>query len=172
LGAQIQFNVEYVPLEDRLRLRIRKDEAEYMVWLTRRYTKLLLGVLDKVSGTEYATDGSVSAKQAAKSFQRDAALEGADFKTKYQETASEHPLGDVPVLLQKITYTTAENGMVKFSLSPHEGKGININLSQDVVFLLLQLLQQAVEKAEWGFVVTDTSSAVTVEGLGTNRLIH
>jgi hypothetical protein len=159
--------VEYVSQEDRLRLRIRKDKAEFMVWLTRRYTKLLLGVLEKVGGTVQITDGSASAKKAAKNFQRDAALEGADFKTEYQETATEHPLGEEPVLVSRITYSVAENGAVRLTLTSPEGKSVNTNITQDMVFILIQLLEQAAKKAEWGLVVAGIFSAGAAEGSNT-----
>ncbi len=43
-----QINISYVPVEDRLMMRINtKQGIEYRVWLTRRFTGILIGLLTK-----------------------------------------------------------------------------------------------------------------------------
>jgi hypothetical protein len=164
LTAQFQFNVEYVPLEDRLRLRIRMGEAEFLLWLTRRYTGLLLGVLEKVGDAPQTTDGTERTRQAVNAFQRDAALDGADFKTAYRETATEHPLGEEPILAARISYATAENGSVKLTLGPEAGQSITINMGRDMAFILIRMLQQAALKAQWALGAAGDSSGIIHEG--------
>jgi hypothetical protein len=159
VAALIQFNVEYVSVEDRLRLRMRHGDTEFLLWLTRRYTKLLLNVLEKIAGAAPATDGSELAKQAAKEFQRDAALEDADFETAYEETATEHPLGEAPLLLSRVTYAIADNGQVKLTLAAQDEKSVNANLSPKMLHILSAMLLQAAKKAEWGLEVEGAAGA-------------
>ncbi|OOZ38170.1 hypothetical protein BOW53_16385 [Solemya pervernicosa gill symbiont] len=165
----MQFKAEYISLEDRLRLRIRKGETEFLVWLTRRYTKLLLEVLEKVSdATEDKTEESEQKKEAVaterkkeaiKSFKRAAALKEADFKTKYKETPAERPLGEQPMLVSRINYSAEEDGKVKLNLISPEGKSVNINITQEIVFMLIKLLGETSEKAEWG--LGDRAASIT-----------
>ncbi|QKQ26673.1 hypothetical protein [Candidatus Reidiella endopervernicosa] len=68
MESMMQFKAEYISLEDRLRLRIRKGETEFLVWLTRRYTRLLLEVLEKVGdATDDKTEESSKKRSSLQS---------------------------------------------------------------------------------------------------------
>jgi hypothetical protein len=56
---------------------------------------------------------------------------------------------------------------VRLTLTSPEGKSVNTNITQDMVFILIQLLEQAAKKAEWGLVVAGIFSAGAAEGSNT-----
>ena len=51
-NAIAQFNIQFDATEDRLQLRVLStDDSEVRIWLTRRYVRLLLPVLQEQAGT-------------------------------------------------------------------------------------------------------------------------
>ncbi|PLY12425.1 MAG: hypothetical protein C0631_16920 [Sedimenticola sp.] len=147
-----QLNIQYQPGEDRLALRIRfGDDSEINLWLTRRYSKLLLSVLDSITHGGQPAEGAVSrqAQKAINEFQREAATSNADFSTEYKENASSHPLGKELVLVTRIQYTRLKEEMIKLTLGTDTDKNINLNLSQKLLHTLAKLIQVGAEKAEW-----------------------
>ena len=143
-----QINVKYDAAEDRLLLRLRMDEkSEIRTWLTRRYTKLMLMVLEQLTSEGEGSQDAIDA--AMKEMKRDAALAGADFKTDYQSGAEEFPLGEEPVLVTRISYKALEAGNTALALGMANKKNINLNLNRNLLFVLIQLLRQGAQKAEW-----------------------
>ncbi|OOZ36098.1 hypothetical protein [Solemya velesiana gill symbiont] len=147
-----QINVQFNPQEDRLVLSVRADDnSEIKAWLTRRYTRLLLGILGKLATQNQAGADSADAQQAMQSFQRDAALEGADFETEYDQSATTHPLGEEPVLVTKIEYKPTGD-LIALALGLPDGRNINLNLTKDLLFVFIKLLEEGAAKAEWDLV--------------------
>jgi len=143
-----QINATFDPQEDRLILNIRgEDDSEIRIWLTRRYTRLLLGILDKLAnpGKEKATPR----ESAVQAFERDAILAQADFSTEYQQDATSHPLGEDPVLVTRIEYKIRDNGHIALALGLPDAHNINLNLSKDLIQIIIKLLKDASRKAEW-----------------------
>ncbi len=148
-GAIQQLNVQFDPLEDRLVLRILSNtNDELRLWLTRRFTRLLLGVLDQLIDSN---DQSPYADQM-KEFKRDAALSGSNFDDQYrgdQQTA--YPLGEKPLLVSRIDYKKLEDGNTLLTLG-QEGEGgqsISINLNHTMLHALIKLLLTGGQSAEW-----------------------
>lgn len=147
-----QINATFEPQEDRLILNIRSDDdSEIRIWLTRRYTRLLLGILDKLANPKQERAGS--REQAVQAFERDALLAGADFQTEYRTGASNHPLGRDPVLVSRIEYRSLEGGDTALALGLPDGRNVNLNLNlnlnRDLMQVLIRLLLEAGKKAEW-----------------------
>ena len=154
-----QINIKFDPGQDRLLLRIRTDDdAEIIAWLTRRFTKLLLGVLNKVSARGKSDGESLVTSDAIEEMQKDAALAGADFATQYQSTASLHPFGKEPVLLTGISYRTQDNGLLALSLKMDDKRSVNFTLSRDLLIVLIKLLADGSGKAEWDLNSVGTDS--------------
>lgn len=144
-------------MEDRLLLKMNSSEAsaqktEYLLWLTRRYSGLLWGVLKRMEEEEIAKDPSVteSSREAMKEFKKEAALSEADFKTPYSSEEANTPLGTAPILLSKIQTKTTDKKAQVLVLLPAEGQGINLTVNITIIHLLQKLLKDAVKKAEWG----------------------
>ncbi|VAX05977.1 hypothetical protein MNBD_GAMMA26-650 [hydrothermal vent metagenome] len=146
-----QLNVRFDAFEDRLVLSISTDDGnEVRIFLTRRYTKLLLAVLEKLSDQgNCSPTQSNAAKGAIKAFKRDEALSKADFATNYQQAGKQQPLGETPLLVSKIKYTIHQSGGSVISMSTPEGSNINLNLTQELAFSLIKLINTGVTNAEW-----------------------
>ena len=100
-----QFSASYDALQDRLMLRIRSsDDAEFRLWITRRYLSLLWPILmkmaDNFSARKAPTD--TLTRNALAEMAHGEAVGKANFASEYQEGSS-FPLGEQPVLLARIT---------------------------------------------------------------------
>ncbi|MES9843542.1 MAG: hypothetical protein ABW162_17010 [Candidatus Sedimenticola sp. PURPLELP] len=168
-----QINVQFNPQEDRLILSVRADDnSEIRAWLTRRYTRLLLGILGKLAIQNQEGADSADAQKAMQQFQRDSALSGADFDTEYDQSATTHPLGEEPVLVTKIEYKPAANQMLVVSLGLPDGRNINLNLTKDLLFVFIKLLEEGTEKAEWDLVAASDQELALAQGKPAGAAIH
>ncbi len=146
--VQLVYNEE----QDRLLLRFATaDQAEFRFWLTRRFVKRWWGLLTKM----LAWDGMVMqqttfpAKQAMVAFQHERHTADADFKQPFADSAKTFPLGEAPVIIGQVNAARQENGMVKMSLLPVQGSGIDIVVDAKLLHLLVKLLQDAVGRSDW-----------------------
>ncbi|MEM7405800.1 MAG: hypothetical protein AAF458_10945 [Pseudomonadota bacterium] len=153
-----QIQLTFVPADDRLLLRISTDEkAELRFWLTRRFVRLLLPVLAGMSlhAATSATVQSAEARAAIADFQRDHALANADFETQFQDDATIFPLGENPVLLERIQTRSNDVGAPVLCLHPANGSGIDLALETQLLHSFKSLLSDAIGKADWNL---DTSA--------------
>ena len=171
-----QLNVRYEPVEDRVVFNVKTaDGAHYRVWLTRRYTRLLIGLLEAMAdravagGTESDPESDLDPEsvkvseppstatethQVVKSFQRETALSQVDFSTEFQEGEAHYPLGEQPLLASRIDYRSLDNGALSLTLVVSESQGVNLVVDQDLLFGLIKLLEEVAAKAEWDLAPT------------------
>lgn len=151
-----QINITFNPLEDRLLMRMTTGSSdddsltEIRMWLTRRYTRLLWSVFEKIldeSVSRYPQANSEN-KAAIRQLQQEADLTQADFKTPYQSAPVPTPLGETPLLLSRIQVRKDPDGSHVLNLGT-ENQGINIVLNTQLVHSLMKLLAETVEKAQW-----------------------
>ncbi len=140
-----QINVQYSNIEDRILLRTSTNtNDEYLIWLTRRYTKLLLDVLDKEIEKHGGTTEISTKKETKKLFN-----EGAFEKPYAEEQPKNHPLGEKGVLAYGIKSGTDSNGNFVLEIQSENKKGITYNLNETLLYMFYSLLTQAVEQAQW-----------------------
>jgi hypothetical protein len=140
-----QINIQYFNKEDRILLRTStENNDEYLIWLTRRYTKLLIDIFDKEIEKRGGTTTLSSQKETKKLFN-----EGAFEKPYAEETTKNHPLGENGVLAFGIKTGTDEQGNFTLIIQSESGKGITYNLNDTLVYMFYSLLMQSVERAEW-----------------------
>jgi len=140
-----QINMQYVNKEDRILLRTSSENNdEYLVWLTRRYTKLLVDILDKEIEKRGGTTTLGSKKETTKLFK-----EGAFEKPYVEETPKKHPLGENGVLAFGIKTGTDDQGNLSLIIQSESGKGITYNLNDTLIYMIYSLLMQSIERAEW-----------------------
>lgn len=170
-----QLNIRFDALEDRLVLSICADDGtEVCVLLTRRYTKLLLAVLEKFfdDREEKSTaQSSRATKDAVKAFKREEVLSKADFSTHYQQTKKNRVLGEKPLLVSKLTYKLLESGLALVTLGMPDGQNINLNLNQELVLSLIKLLENGASNAEWMLSKASPTKIQTTQQ-PSNTLIH
>jgi hypothetical protein len=150
-----QIKIEFDAEQDRLRMRVSTVTGqEALLWLTRRCVLRLWPLL--VGGAEAspqvvtrAADPEV--KKALLEFQHEKAISQAQFGKQYEEVPRTRPLGDEPLLIAKLQRRTDQAGRVILGLLPNEGQGIFLTLDEQLLHGFIKLLQQAVQRAEWGF---------------------
>jgi len=172
-----QFSASYDATHDRLLLRVRtSDDAEFRLWLTRRYVALLWPILMKIADTfssRKAPTDPLTRGILAEMAHGDA-VGGANFSTQYQG-GSLFPLGEEPVLLARITVTAKEGSTQTLTLLPQDGQGLNLELDEKLVHVFARLLQEAANSADWGLnlqVVSGAGSSPDPTAPGGARILH
>lgn len=146
-----QLTVKYDAEEDRLLLRINTlDRRELRFWLTRRFTGLLMPVLDKMlaQSPERLGPAPARATPALVDFERERVLASADFETRFEEAAASFPLGETPLLLARIQAGRKGNREV-VSLTPKAGAGIELPAQPRILHTLANLIRTAADRAGW-----------------------
>lgn len=154
-----QLNIRFDSLEDRLTLGIMTNDGnEFLLWLTRRYTKLLLEILDKLANPnrskEAPSEQTAEIKKAVMIFQRDAALADLESAAEFESGEAEHPLGETPLLVSRIQFKKRPPKEVLFSFGLPDGRDISINLNEELLLALMKVVEDGAKKAEWDLVNT------------------
>ncbi|HID00252.1 MAG TPA: hypothetical protein EYP05_02775 [Piscirickettsiaceae bacterium] len=151
MGDQLeQIQTDYIPVEDRILLKLRSGNQLYRLWLTRRYVGLLLPVLQGVhpqTGERFSDPPAVD-PQLDEQFtpQKEAPLE-----QQAETVRLEYPLGEEPVLLTEISFQapSSQHAQGQLVLKPQRGEGIVLPFSPTMNHLLLKLLLQTLKNTDW-----------------------
>jgi hypothetical protein len=150
-----QLKIEFDAGQDRLLMRVSTASSqEALLWLTRRCVLRLWPLLVGVAEAEpqiAARAWDPVTKRALFEFQHEKALSQATFTQDYDASTRARPLGDDPLLVARLQRRKADDGRMVLGLLPTEGQGIFLTLDAPLLHGLMKLLQNAVEKAEWGF---------------------
>jgi len=146
---QIQF--QFLPVEDRLQLKLNTtQQEEYIFLLTRRFVSLLYPILTKI----LHADNSVNVhkdnlvRNEMVKLQQEGSLKSSDTTSPYKSNELSHPLGSEAILLTNIsTQINADN--INLSLTPEQGQGISFNIDQKLTHLLRNLLLESLDKTDW-----------------------
>jgi hypothetical protein len=150
-----QLKIEFDPEHDRLRLRVSTlSGEEALLWLTRRCVLRLWPLL--VGGAEASPQvaersAQPEIKKALLEFQHERALSQAQFGKQYEDVPRTRPLGDEPLLVVRLQRRATPEGRIVLGLLPADGQGIFLTLDEPLLHGFMKLLQQAVQRAEWGF---------------------
>lgn len=140
-----QINISYVPEQDRLLLRASTNEQhEYRIWLTRRFSALILQILDKQINNAGGMQKIASEQETLSQLKQ-----GVFDKNYLEDTASKFPLGEDGVLGYQINSGTNQQGKLTIQLLPQQGEGLNLTLNDSLLYLLHTLLEQAILQADW-----------------------
>lgn len=139
-----QINVQYSHVEDRILLRAStENDDEYLIWLTRRFTRMLLGML----GHEIKKRGGAKTPGAQKETKR--LFSEGTFEQPYAENApKKRPLG-AGLLACSIKTTVAGDGNLILEIQSEAGQGIVFNLNNTLLYMFYSLLMQGVTQTEW-----------------------
>ncbi len=140
-----QINAQYSNKEDRILIRTStENNNEYLIWLTRRFTKLLLDILDKEIEKRGGTT-SLSTKEETKRLY----TEGAFEKPYSEEKPKTRPLGEQGVLAFGIKTGTDEKGNLILELQSETKQGLTLTLNETLLYMFYSLLTQSIERSEW-----------------------
>ncbi|MEY4641612.1 MAG: hypothetical protein RLZZ227_1606 [Pseudomonadota bacterium] len=144
-NALQQINLNYVPEEDRLLLKVRTaDEAEYRIWFTRRYSALLLQIFTDRIEREGGYQELASRKQTLDQ------LRGGAFDHSYDAPSkAQYPLGENGVLGYRINVGKDDSGATTLQLLPEQGQGVTFTMDKSTLYMLYNLLEQALPQTEW-----------------------
>ena len=146
-----QINIQYDLAEDRLLLRIStRDRQEYRLWLTRRFTALWWPALFEVLGHNETVrqQSGPEAQKAVLEFQHQTALQGTDFRQRFEADALAPAMA--PLLVNKVQMRRDGEAHYQLLLSPQEGPGLEVRLPDKIMHALAGLLAEGVKQANWG----------------------
>ena len=148
-----QLNITYVPKEDRLLLRVSTLQGdEFRVWLTRRYTGLLFNVLNKQMEKSGGVPTVAASEETRKLFKAGA------LDQKFTGDSSSFPLGENGFLAFRINTGETPDGVLHLEVSPEQGQGITLHLSNPLLYMFSNILNQGIDQAGWQLLREDTLS--------------
>ncbi|MES2949888.1 MAG: hypothetical protein V4858_15200 [Pseudomonadota bacterium] len=163
-----QLSIRYDADQDRILVRINTSTGdEVQMWLTRRLVLRLSPLLNRVAMDHLAipenakSDGYVdlsamgsSSRKMLADARKQEVLQGADFKTAYRSDSTNRPLGDVPLLVTEVNLTPKDGAHMQMNFKellqePASSRGFQLDIPADLVFGLMELLNQALQKSDW-----------------------
>lgn len=163
-----QLSIRYSQDNDRILVRINTSAGdEVQMWLTRRLVLSLWPLLNRVVIDHLAipadakTDGFVDlaamgpgTRKMLADLRQQEAIQSADFVTPYRDHATSRPLGDTPLLVTEVNLTPkGSSGMLmnfkELLTDPPSSRGFQLEMPAELVFAIMQLLSQALKKAQW-----------------------
>ncbi len=160
-----QINVNYIPAEDRLLMRINTvDKAELRFWLTRRITATVLGALTRferqaLTGVDRARYVNL-AEEDIKQLNRQTKVNPGDFSARFNVAAATYPMGEAPVLVTAVDAPATGNG-ARIMLGLAIGQTLTMELDPPLLHGLLTLVERAATEAAWG-VITAPGDALEI----------
>lgn len=155
-----QLSVHHDERQDRLLLRINTlDQKEFRFWLTRRLTMRLLPVVQQTAARLEAAQPGVAVTDTRSQnmlgeLRRESFLQRADFATPFVNPAGPLPLGSEPMLITEVRLSILSGGNLEVifeeQTDPSHVRSCQLRLPIDLVHGLVHLMEQAVDKAQWG----------------------
>ena len=140
-----QVNVTYSGSEDRLFLRFTtRRYDEYRIWMTRRFTAMLMTVLDKAMD-KYGGVASLGANPRTRAMFKSGAME----KPFDESRTKNFPLGKEGVLAFGIKSSDTPEGSLHLEIFPEKGAGVSLHLDKPLLYMVYNLLMQGIARANW-----------------------
>lgn len=146
-----QVQITFVPVEDRLLLRLNTTaREEFRFWITRRYARLLWPLLERALAADpvVAAQTGPAERRTVLSFRQQQALSKADFTHPFEAGHSRLPLGEQPVLLARAQLRNSAPTPV-LALHPERGAGIDLALDSELLHSFARLLGETMQRAQW-----------------------
>jgi hypothetical protein len=149
-----QINVSYVDVQDRLLLKVSTSEdEEFRVWCTRRFTQLLLQRLEESFQEDMPAETAKAVPEPARrevaQMQHQQVVKEESFERPYEAEPTEYPLGEDGLLVTTIKYQPMADDSVQMHLGDNQGKGLTLNLDENLKHQLYELFERAAAKAKW-----------------------
>ena len=146
-----QMQMLYVAEEDRVLFRVNSTAGEeFRFWLTRRYSLLLIKVLQDYADKDpdVSAQATVEKKKAVEEFKQQQRIGDANFSKVFAEKSNSFPLGEVNHLAFKLSFSL-KDASLQLSIQPRAGQGINFVINQEINASMIQLLKAASVKGDW-----------------------
>src|SRR5262245_65925072 len=138
--------------EDRLLMRVSTtDGCEYRFWLTRRFVKLLWGLLLRMAAWDKTVGQQLdpATRQSVLEIQHEGHAQQGDFSKNYEESTRSLPLEQATILLCSAKGVRRDNGLQVLSLYPPHGQGIDMTLDARLLQIFARLVRDAAARAGW-----------------------
>jgi len=150
-----QIQISFSEIEDRFLLRISTtDNEEFRFWLTRRFTSRLFPLmLETIQAIpDIASQKNNTNRDAVMDFQQEQATQSADFSTPFSVDSQEtiYPLGEHAVLVVRGTLLQQGENLFNLALKDSNDMGIDFSFNTDILYLLHKLLQDSLQRTNWG----------------------
>jgi hypothetical protein len=154
-GNLYQLELTFDPLQDRLLLRLyTEDFAEFRLWLTRRYVKILWKTLKKTLDEDWKDEREhekefhvIEQKFQEEQSQRQAATQ------KYTNRVTHTPLGQDPILVSRLYVRPNKQSPSMLGMQDEQGKRVEIAADSKIILSLCKLLTEINKKAEWDLIL-------------------
>jgi hypothetical protein len=160
-----QINVTYKPRQDRLLVKVsNSNDEEHRIWFTRRFTQLLMGVLDNNFLAESRAQGAVTeeAQAAYAEYQHIQNVKEESFAGKYKgkaensvqsDDASEQVLERVvepdDLLAHTIKHKARDDGGLTLSIVSDEQKTLTLKMNVNMKHQFYELLKRSLAMSDW-----------------------
>lgn len=152
MSGLYQFEMGFDPIHDRLVLKIHtKDFEEFRLWLTRRFVKILWGVIVNLLNKDKKDINEMEAAKlkVSESFADENARRQQPLASKYSTKLSKTPLGSEPILISRIAAKAEENHRVLLSLQDEKNQRFDLLLDNFMLLGLCKLVSEGVKKTDW-----------------------
>lgn len=177
MGTKLsQVELSYDPMEDRIILRLKtQDFAEYRLWITRRYLKMLWPVLQKLLrehqpmqeeldaplSEDFAIEpkgkdlspGAVSEaerERVSEAFEKEQSLKQSPLAKQFATEIVTTPLGEKPQLVTQLQVRQeGGTGNYVLCLNSPEGKGFELSLDRPLLLSICKLLSEGLKRTDW-----------------------
>ncbi len=172
-----QINLAYMPVEDRIMMRINtNDRAEIRFWLTRRVYIQLSSTLSQaqsqLSTAVHADAVNAAQLQAVQHFEQAALAAQADLTTSFAAEAASYPLGEAPVLVTKASIKK-ESGRIAGVFELSTNQTLTINFDSKLAAGFYKLLGEVIKTTDWSVPKpTVQQSALSFFPLAENKTLH
>lgn len=157
-----QISVTYDPVADRLMMRVRGRQGEQFAgWFTRRLMGRLWPVLQKMAAdmasAAVAPGASVlpEAKALLSEVRRIEALRRSDLNTPFDAQATQHPVGEEPLLLSAVNLHLLPGAQLAIGFKGADGRSFDLRLGEDLTQAWMHLTEKALIAADWGLLMAE-----------------
>ncbi|SMN15919.1 hypothetical protein CRYPD_802 [uncultured Candidatus Thioglobus sp.] len=178
--------LSYSSQEDRLILSINSKENEEMrLFLTRRIVTSFWDILNRtidhtstnkpklndmqkipVTPIPQNAGKEVTPKQMEQQMEQQIyhqnIISESDYKTPFNKS-DKFPMGEAPILVEKITINTYEDGNIMFVFKSIHGKDISLNLNLQILHNLSDLLTKVMPATEWNITLMSKTNVMVHE---------
>ena len=151
MANDLQFTIRYDAAQDRMLLLASfPDGTEIRAWMTRRLVKNLIGMSGQVAEKmvpQQVVEPQVK-KQVAQ-FQREAAVQQANFRKDFAGGKPHPELGEEVRLVTEIRIAPKENNSVHMKLALDSGKFVAWQIPANTFWGLMHLVERQAQRAEW-----------------------
>jgi hypothetical protein len=177
--------MSYSTQEDRIILSINSKENEEMrLFLTRRIVTSFWDILSKtidhtlankpklndMQKTPIAAPSSAGKEATPKQIEQQMEqqihhqniINESDYETPFNK-GEKFPMGEAPILVEKITINTYENGNIVFVFESIHGKDISLNLNSQILHNLSDLLIKVMPATEWNIGLMNKTNVMVHE---------